>query len=216
MKKIMALALSLAIVTPAQANEIPGTRVLGQGAVCAEGQGKGVEFNIATKQETSYCYEMIRPAPPTRQQLETKVQQQIAQTITERKNQNATTVVSNETVTVTATPIKESLTKVEVNVTTGVVTYSELSDAEKEEVAKNRARWQAQQDAKNEAKRLATETQGVKQCVNWQAEAQSGTECELEPIPATEEEVVNQFDFLKNLLVFDWAGFLNLFTGWRW
>lgn len=67
--KRLAIGLSLALAaTPAMANEIAGTRVSGQGAVCSEGQGKAVEYNIATRQETSYCYERIvivmpQPAP---------------------------------------------------------------------------------------------------------------------------------------------------------
>lgn len=216
MKKIMALALLLAIVTPAQANEIPGTRVAGQGAVCAEGQGKALEINVTTKEEWSYCIEIIPPTPPTQQELEAKAQQQIAKTITERKNENAPTVVAEETITAEPTPITETLTKVEVNATTGVVTVSELTDAEKEEIAKNRAIWQAKENARIEARLLATQTQGTKQCVNWQAQGESGSECDFDPIPATEEEVTEQFEFLQDLFAFNWFDFLNLFVDWRW
>jgi len=63
MKKAITLAVALAFITPAQANEIAGTRVEGQGAVCAEGQGKAVEINIALKKEFSYCFELPKPTP---------------------------------------------------------------------------------------------------------------------------------------------------------
>ena len=60
-KSIVIVAL-LILPTPALANEIAGTRVIGQGAVCSESQGKAVEYNIATKTESSYCIE--RPPAP--------------------------------------------------------------------------------------------------------------------------------------------------------
>jgi hypothetical protein len=51
------------MTSPVWANEIPGTRVEGQGAVCAEGQGKALEVNIALKKEFSYCIELPKPTP---------------------------------------------------------------------------------------------------------------------------------------------------------
>lgn len=63
-KSIIAVTLLL-IPTPALANEIAGSRVIGQGAVCAEGQGKGIDYNIATKTETSYCFELPTVVAPT-------------------------------------------------------------------------------------------------------------------------------------------------------
>lgn len=48
--------------TTALSSEIAGTRVQGQGAVCAEGQGKALEINATTKQQWSYCIEL--PPPP--------------------------------------------------------------------------------------------------------------------------------------------------------
>lgn len=216
MKKTIIGLMFVATITPAQANEIAGTRVAGQGAICSAGQGKALEINATTKEEWSYCIEIIPPTPPTQQELEAKAQQQIAKTITERKNENATTQVSEQTVTAEPTPVTETLTKIEVNATTGVVTVSELTDTEKEQLAKDRAVWQAQQTARTEAERLAAETQGTKHCVNWQAQAQSGSECDFDPIPATEEEVTEQFDFLQDLFAFNWFDFLNLFVDWRW
>lgn len=216
MKKTMVLALSLAIVTPAHANEIAGTRVSGQGAVCAEGQGKALEINATTKEEWSFCITIERPTLPTQQQLETRAQQQIAKTITEQKNQNAETVIADKVITTEPTVITETLNKVEVDATTGVVTISALTEQEKAQIAKDRAVWEARHKAEQEAQKLATETQGTKQCVKWESQGQSGSECVLEPIPATEEEVTEQFDFLKGLLAFNWLGFLNLFADWRW
>ena len=49
MKKTITVAMMLALVVPAQANEILGTRVEGQGAVCKEGEGKALEVNATTK-----------------------------------------------------------------------------------------------------------------------------------------------------------------------
>jgi len=63
MKKTITVAMMLALVVPAQASEIPGTRVEGQGAVCVEGQGKALEVNIALKKEFSYCIELPKPKP---------------------------------------------------------------------------------------------------------------------------------------------------------
>lgn len=212
MKKAIGLALALAIVTPtAQANEIAGSRVAGQGAVCGAGQGKGVEYNIALKQETSYCFELPVIVPPTVQEVETKAKEQVATTITAQKNENATTVVAEQTVTVDPQPITEELTKVEVNATTKVVTVSPLTEAEKTQVSKDRAVSNSRQQAKEEATILAKENQGTEQCVNWSAQGQSGQECELDPIPATEEEVedwwtvfTRTFDNWFNWLLLDW------------
>lgn len=212
MKKIITLAFALVLVTPtAQANEIAGTRVAGQGAVCGAGQGKGVEFNIATKQETSYCFELPVVVPPTVEQVETKAKETVAATITTQKNENAQTVVAEQTVTIEPQPITEELTKVEVNATTKVVTVSPLTEAEKDQVAKDRAVSNSRQKAKEEATTLAKENQGTEQCVNWSAQGQTGQECELDPIPATEEEVedwwtifTRAFDNWNKWFVFDW------------
>jgi hypothetical protein len=64
MKKLL-IALLLIIMPTSYANEINGTRVNGQGAICGVGQSKAVEVNATTKQETSYCYvEIITPVTP--------------------------------------------------------------------------------------------------------------------------------------------------------
>lgn len=66
MKKIWLATLVLLITPMAQANEIPGTRVAGQGAVCGEGEGKALEINATTKQEWSYCFKreiFVAPTP---------------------------------------------------------------------------------------------------------------------------------------------------------
>ena len=55
MRKLLIVGLLL-LPTWAWANEIPGTRVAGQGAVCGEGEGKALEINATTKQEWSYCF----------------------------------------------------------------------------------------------------------------------------------------------------------------
>lgn len=212
MKKAIVLAVALALVTPtAQANEISGSRVAGQGAVCGVGQGKGIEFNIATKQETSYCFELPVIIPPTVQQVETKTKETVAATITAQKNQNAPTVVAEKIISVEAQPIIEELTKVEVNVTTKVVTISPLTTVEKEQLAKDRAVNNSRQEAKDQATSLAKKNQGTGQCVNWSAQGQSGQECELDPIPATKEEVedwwfvfIQTFDNWYNWLLSDW------------
>lgn len=212
MKKAIMLAVALALVTPtAQANEIAGSRVAGQGAVCGAGQGKGVEFNIATKQETSYCFELPVIVPPTVQQVETKAKETVATTITAQKNETAPTVVAEKVVSVEPQPVTEELTKVEVNATTKVVTVSPLTTAEKEQVSKDRAVSNSRQQAKQEATAHAKENQGTEQCVNWSAQGQSGQECQLDPIPATKEEVedwwsifIQTFDNWYNWLLFDW------------
>lgn len=58
--KRVAIGLALALATtPAMANEIAGTRVSGQDAVCSEGQSKGIEVNASTGAVSSYCFERI-------------------------------------------------------------------------------------------------------------------------------------------------------------
>ena len=51
--------------TTAYANEIAGTRVQGQGAICGEGEGKSVEINATTKQEWSFCFKREVTIAPT-------------------------------------------------------------------------------------------------------------------------------------------------------
>lgn len=115
MKRI-AIGLSLALAaTPAMANEIAGTRVSGQGAVCSAGQGKAVEYNIGTRQETSYCYERViivvpQPTPePTPEPISTPAPspqpttQPTAKPSSEPTNEPAPTP-STETSTVTIEP----------------------------------------------------------------------------------------------------------------
>ena len=67
MKRAIVTLAFVLIAYPANGNEIPGTRVSGQGAVCGEGQGKAVEVNATTKQESSYCFErpvvVVTPTP---------------------------------------------------------------------------------------------------------------------------------------------------------
>jgi hypothetical protein len=66
MKKVIFAAALLLITPTAIANEIPGTRVAGQGAVCGEGEGKALEVNASTKQEWSYCFKrevIVTPIP---------------------------------------------------------------------------------------------------------------------------------------------------------
>lgn len=68
MKKALVITLAAMAITNtgAYANEIPGTRVAGQGAVCGEGEGKALEINATTKQESSYCFVRVVIAAPTR------------------------------------------------------------------------------------------------------------------------------------------------------
>ena len=213
MKKAIMLALLLTTITPAQANEIAGTRVAGQGAVCAEGQGKAVEVNATTKQEWSYCIEIVRPTPPTVQQVEEKAKTTVAESITKINNQNPVTVVAEETVSVEPQPITEILTKVEVNATTKVVTVSPLTPVELDQVAKDRAVAESRNQAKTKAQESAAAEQGTEQCVNWSAQGQSGTECALDPILATEEEV-EEFWNIFTFTFFNWYELLK--SDWRW
>lgn len=213
MKKAIMLALLLTTITPAQASEIAGTRVAGQGAVCEAGQGKGVEFNIATKQETSYCYELPVIVPPTVEQVEEKAKTTVAESITKINNQNPVTVVAKETVSVEPQPITEILTKVEVNATTKVVTVSPLTPVELDQVAKDRAVGESRNEAKTKAQESAAAEQGTEQCVNWSAQGQSGTECALDPILATEEEV-EEFWNIFTFTFFNWYELLK--SDWRW
>lgn len=212
MKRTIAASLLVFIVLPANANEIAGTRVAGQGAICAEGQGKAVEYNIALSQETSYCYEREPIAIPTQEQLEAKAREQIERTIAEQKNANAETVIAETSVTAEVIPIDEPLTAIEINVTTGVATVREYTQAEKEQAALDRAGYEAQQNARQQAQQAAKTNQGVEQCVNWSAGGSTGQECSFEPIPATEEEVEEQYNFLYQLFDFNWLGFLSLFV----
>lgn len=211
MKKFLPLALALAFITPVQANEIPGTRVAGQGAVCAEGQGKAVDFNATTKEETSYCIEIYKPTAP---EVEAKTKEQVAQRLTNQNAQNAPTVVATEVVTAEPVAITEVLIKIEVNATTKVETITVLSEIEKEEISKQRAVWQSQQDAKESAKEQAQADKGTEYCVNWSAQGQSGTECVLEPIPATTEEVEDWWAIFVAAFP-DWFQILSP-TFWNW
>ena len=213
MKKAIMLALLLTTITPAQANEIAGTRVAGQGAVCAEGQGKAVEVNATTKKESSYCIEIVLPTPPTIQQVEEKAKTIIAESITKINNQNPVTVVAEETVSVEPQIITEILTKIEVNATTKVVTVLPLTPAELDQAAKDRAVTESRNQAKTKAKEFAASEQGTEQCVNWSAQEQSGTECALDPILATNEEV-EDFWTIFTLSFFNWYEFLK--WDWRW
>jgi hypothetical protein len=213
MKRISIIIALLLVMPHATANEIAGTRVSGQGAVCAEGQGKAVEINVTTKEETSYCYER-EPIPlPTQEQLEAKAQEVIAEKLTQQNNADAPTNFAETTVTAEPEVITETLTKVEINVSTGVVTVSEFTEAEKQQLAKDRAVETARQTAKTEAQTASLNNVGVRQCVNWQAEGQSGSECAFEPIPATEEEVAIEFNALK--FFFD-ANWLDVLLAWLW
>ena len=63
MKRLSIATVLLLIMPISYANEIAGTRVEGQGAVCGEGQGKALEVNIALKKEFSYCIELPRLIP---------------------------------------------------------------------------------------------------------------------------------------------------------
>lgn len=63
MKRIIPAVIFMLIMPMSYANEIAGTRVEGQGAVCAEGQGKALEVNIALKKEFSYCFLLPTPTP---------------------------------------------------------------------------------------------------------------------------------------------------------
>lgn len=213
MKRISIIIALLLVMPNATANEIAGTRVSGQGAVCAEGQGKAVEYNIALREETSYCYEREPVVVPTQEQLEATAQQVIAQRLTQERNTDAVTVVAETTVTAEPEVITETLTAIDVNVTTGVVTIREISEVEKQQLAKDRAVETARQLAKTEAQTASLNNVGTRQCVNWQAQEQSGTECALEPIPATEEEVAIEFNALK--LLFD-ANWLDVLLAWLW
>lgn len=204
MRKTIVLAMALAFITPVEAN-----------ASCGAGQSSGVEVNATTKQVTYYCFTPEPVRVPTQQELQTKVEEGISQTITNQKNANAPTAVVNETVSAEPEPITEPLTKIEVNATTGVVTVSPLTEIEVAEVIKARTANKARQKAQEEAQRLAVENQGTKYCVNWAAQGRTGAECGFDPIPATQEEVTEQYDFLKDLMAFDWSGFLKLWH-WRW
>lgn len=204
MKKIMTLALALAFVTPMEAN-----------ASCGAGQSSGVEVNATTKVVTYYCFTPEPVKVPTQQEIETKVQESVSKTITEQKNANAPTQVAEVEVSAEPEPITEPLTKIEVNATTGEVKVLPLNEVEVAEVVKARTASKARQKAQQEAQKLAVENRGTKYCVNWAAQGRTGSECEFDPIPATQEEVTEQYDFLKDLMAFDWSGFLNLWK-WRW
>jgi hypothetical protein len=214
MKKFLPLALALAFITPAQANEIPGTRVSGQGAVCAEGQGRGLEVNATTKEEWTYCIEIVRPPAPTVQQVETKAKDEVAQTITNRNAQDAPTVTAETTVIAEPQPITEELFKVEINATTQVETVTALSAIEKEQLSKDRAVYEAQKTARDSANTQAQADKGTEYCVNWSAQGQSGTECALEPMPASEEEVQDWWEIFIATFP-DWYGMLSV-NYWNW
>lgn len=155
MKKIITTVLALTLVSPAYANEIAGTRVEGQGAICAEGQGKALEINIALKKEFSYCIELPKPIPtPTVSStpLPTSTPTVTTTAITQTQTTTQTTEVSTgstistpittETSTVTTTPrptptptstvtlpaaplVPERSNVIEANVTTKVTTVRE-------------------------------------------------------------------------------------------
>lgn len=214
MKRLL-IMIMLLLPTTAVANEIPGTRVLGQGAICAEGQGKAIDFNIATRTETSYCYEREPIIPPTQEQLEQAAREQIAQTITQQNNANRETIVSDTPITADIEPLSEILMARELNIATGITTIRELTKEENELVQQSRAQDKARIAAQEQAKIAASETQGTEQCVRWSAAGGTGTECAFEPIPATEQEVEDAFSFLYDLFNSNWLLFLNIWA-WNW
>ena len=213
MKKVLLAIALIGIMPPVQANEIPGTRVLGQNAVCAPGQGRALEINVTTKEEWTYCFEIVRPTPPTVQQVEERAKTEIATAITQEKNQNAPVAVAEQTVTVEPRPITEELTKLEVNATTQQETITVLTQIEKDQVAKDRAVYEAQQAAKQEAEEKAKADQGTQHCVNWSTQGTSGQECHLDPIPATTEEVEDFWAVLQRLMS-NWYEIFS--TSWLW
>lgn len=111
--KRVAIGLSFALAaTPAMANEIAGTRVSGDGAVCAESEGKGVTINATTKEITSYCFVLDRPAavpqliptltpPPEPAPMLTPAPQPIAEPVSEPAPESTPTT---DTSTVTIQP----------------------------------------------------------------------------------------------------------------
>ena len=154
MKTKLTIIAVLLSMTPAFANEIPGTRVLGQGAVCAEGQGKALEVNATTKQEWSYCFQreiivITTPTPtptpivtstptPEPTQSTTNVEV-ITQPVIETATETSTVTTGSTTTTITPTPtptptpsmpvppVIERSNVVEVNATTNVTTVREES-----------------------------------------------------------------------------------------
>lgn len=199
MKKI--LIIGLLLITPiANAGEVPGTRVSGDVEItCPAGSGRGIEMNVTTKEVWSYCVEIERP---TQEQIIQRVTQEIPKVLTNQKNADApkvqteTTVVTEPTVDLTA----PRPTKIEINATTQVVTISELTD---EEVTQN-AKWiavnQARQKAQEDAKEKANANPGTEYCTTWQSDTESGSECYLEPIQATQEEIDNWLIAWKELM----------------
>ena len=111
MKKVLLAIALIGIMPPVQANEIPGTRVLGQNAVCAPGQGRALEVNATTKEEFTYCFEREVIAPPTPQQVEQRTKTNIATAITQEKNQNAPVAVAQQIITVQPKLITDELTR---------------------------------------------------------------------------------------------------------
>jgi hypothetical protein len=161
---------------------------------CPAGAGRGVEMNVTTKEVWSYCVEMYRP---TLEEVRPRIEDKIAETITAQKNPAPETVESPDAVVVEPTEITERLIKVDMNVTTGVTTVSELNTQELAQLSIDRAKSEARQNAKNQAQANAQANVGVEQCVNWQSGTQAGQECAFEPIPATEEEVTEFYEVLE-------------------
>ena len=199
MKKTLIFALLL--ITPiANAGEVPGTRVSGDVAItCPAGSGRGLEMNVTTKEVWSYCVEFEKP---TQEQVVQRVTQEIPQVLTNQKNANApkvqteTTVVTEPSVDLTA----PRPTKVEVNATTQVVTISELTDAEITENAKWAAISQARNQAQENARAQANANPGTEYCTAWQSGSESGSECQLTPIQATQAEIDNWLAAWKEVM----------------
>lgn len=200
MKKLI-LIMAVSVLSPMpQAN-----------AECGSGFGNAVEVNATTQKVTYSCIKL--PDPPTQEQIVEKVKTDLSQIITNNKNANPVQVINPEIVTVQP---KIDLTlprpnKIEVNVTTQVTTISELNDQEFTDYQIRQANGEAIVTAKNQAVEKSQGQVGTKQCVNWVSGDQAGQECNVEPIPATTEEIDYSWQIIKEWLNSD---SFQLWTNW--
>lgn len=207
MKKAIIVSALLLITPTANAGEVTGTRVSGDVAInCPAGSGRGIEMNVTTKEVWSYCVEIERP---TQEQITQRVTETVPQVLTTQKNANApkvqsdTTIVNDPVVDLTG----PRPTKVDVNATTQVVTISELTDEEITENAKWAAVSKAQETAQNQSRTQANDKPGTEFCTKWQSGSESGEECHLKPIEATQEEVDTWLTTWKKVMAV---------IGWDW
>jgi hypothetical protein len=183
MKKVIIISALLLIMPMASANEIANTRVAGDvNITCPAGSSRGLEINSTTKEKWTYC---VQNETPTKDDVIKTAQETITaqKNTTPVKKENATTIVNEPVIDLTV----PRTTKLEINVATKTEIITTVTDAEIIESQKQYAIAQARKIAKQASTDKAKLDIGVEYCTKWQSGIETGQECYLEPVQATNE-----------------------------